>query len=185
MKQLLFSSSTIAQALPRTIDNNPDKARRFADDIYKINLAALAELQSLLLEMRPQAIVMSPYMTLINTLADGLRGRTGMTVNVNYEGKGDVFLSPTTHIALYRLAQEVLNNIYKHSESTQVGIECVYNAELFRITIHDNGKGFDAKRTSMGFGLSTMHERAEAVGASLSINSEAGKGTTVTVEVWL
>lgn len=185
VKQLLFSSSTIAQALPRTIENSPDKARRFADDIYKLNLAALAELQSLLLEMRPEAIVLSPFMMLINTLGDGLRGRKAITVNVSYEGSGDVFLSPTTHIGLYRLAQEALNNIYKHSEATQVDIDCSYNAAVFRMTISDNGKGFDPKRTSMGFGLSTMHERAEAVGATLTMSSEVGKGTTVSVEVGL
>lgn len=185
VKQLLFSSSTIAQALPRTIENNPDKARRFATDIYNLNLAALAELQSLLLEMRPQAIVMSPFMTLIHTLADGLRGRKAITVNVQHEGTVDVFLSPTTHIALYRLAQEALNNIYKHSEATQVDIECVYTGAVFSMTIQDNGKGFDTETPSMGFGLSTMHERAEAVGATLSIHSEIGKGTTVAVAVQL
>lgn len=183
VKQLLFSSSTIAQALPRTIDNNPDKARRFADDIYKLNLAALAELQSLLLEMRPEAIVMSPFMTLINTLSDSLRGRKAIIVNVTHEGADRLFLSPTIHIGLYRLAQEALNNIYKHSEATQVDIVCHYDADMFRMSIRDNGSGFDVMIPSTGFGLNTMRERAETVGATLNITSEIGKGTTVSVEV--
>ncbi|MCA0456889.1 MAG: histidine kinase [Chloroflexi bacterium] len=185
VKQLLFTSSTIAQALPRTIDGQPEKARRYAEDIYNLNLAALAELQSLLHEMRPEAIVMTPFMSLLNTLGDGLRGRRGVQVHVQYDGSSELILPPQTHIAFYRLAQEAINNILKHSEATQVDITCTYTSDHFRMVIQDNGKGFDIKRTSMGMGLNIMQERADTVGATLSISSAVGKGTTVTVEARL
>jgi signal transduction histidine kinase len=82
----------------------------------------------------------------------------------------------------YRLCQEAMSNIAKHSEASQVTIDLLYNNEIVTLSIRDNGQGFDPERVGSGhYGLIMMHERAKAVGAALSIISRPGQGTEITV----
>jgi signal transduction histidine kinase len=87
------------------------------------------------------------------------------------------------HIAIYRVAQETLNNIIKHSQATQATISLRSHADQVELRISDNGRGFDPDQVSSGLGLSSMHERAQAVGATLQVSSTAGQGTEVSF-VW-
>lgn len=182
VKQLLFASSTLSESLGRIWERSPEKAPKYTADIVKLNRAALAELQSLLFEMRPEAIVTAPFMTLVKNLCDGLRGHKAITINLDYSGPEPLYLPAEVHIALYRLTQEALHNIHKHSEATQIDIACSYNDNLFRLTIRDNGAGFAPEQISSGMGLNTMRERAAAIGAAFSIKSAAGEGTEIAVE---
>ncbi len=93
-------------------------------------------------------------------------------------------------IFLFRMFQEMLNNILKHSKATQVNIAVIYTIDnKFVLKVEDNGVGFDPdkKRTqassSSGIGLKSMTNRAHLIGAKISIQSQPGKGTTITVEL--
>lgn len=90
-------------------------------------------------------------------------------------------------IALFRIAQEALNNTVKHAGATKVTIALQESADELRLTIADNGRGFDATRKPLigliGMGMTTMRERAEGIGAHLDIQSEIGKGTRVAIVV--
>jgi signal transduction histidine kinase len=102
------------------------------------------------------------------------------------------------HVALYRIAQEVLNNVVKHAHATQVavGLRCTSLAQetsppttggerSVELCISDNGRGFDPNCVpSDRLGLGIIRERAQAIGASLEIESEPGAGTRVSV-VWV
>jgi PAS domain S-box-containing protein len=87
--------------------------------------------------------------------------------------------------AIFRISQEALNNIGKHSHADQVNVDLRRTPEKLELTIRDNGKGFDLKRKRMadkpsqGFGLESMRERAELSGGSFSIESLRGSGTTI------
>ncbi|GAB4526001.1 MAG: hypothetical protein OHK0046_42370 [Anaerolineae bacterium] len=181
VKQLLFASMSIAQTLPRLWEHNPARARDYTTDVVNLNRAALAEIQTLLLEMRPEAIVTTPFKILINNLCNALRGHKMINIQVEYMGPDDLHLPADTQVAVYRIAQEAFNNINKHSEATQVEVECYYD-DTFSLRITDNGKGFDLKRATMGFGLNTMQERARAAGVLYNIRSAANEGTEVVVE---
>ena len=83
-----------------------------------------------------------------------------------------------------------MNNIIKHSQATQVMVNIVYlGSDIFVLTIKDNGVGFDIQQKkestsgSSGLGLKSMRNRAKLIGADLAINSEPGKGTTISVKV--
>jgi signal transduction histidine kinase len=92
-------------------------------------------------------------------------------------------LPEAVHVAIYRIAQETLNNIAKHSKASEVTITLDSNPEQVELRIHDNGQGFDAQRTTSGLGLTSMRERAQAIGATLEMRSAPGQGTEVRL-VW-
>ena len=96
--------------------------------------------------------------------------------------EGERPLPPETQIALYRIAQEALNNITKHAGAGQAIIKLLFLPQAVSLTIQDDGRGFDlsgASPNSLGLGI--MRERAEKIGAKLTINSQIGEGTTVTI----
>src|SRR5690606_10567847 len=88
-------------------------------------------------------------------------------------------LPPEVHVALYRIVQECVNNILKHSRATTFRIELTYATSEVRIIVTDNGQGFDVNETHAGIGLGSMRERAEGIGATLELTSESGQGTSM------
>ena len=110
-----------------------------------------------------------------------MMGRTGAPVTVALRGQAP--LAPAVQVVLYRIAQEALNNVARHAEATQVEVD--YDAEpgRARLSIRDNGCGFDVEAVTRDhFGLQNMRERAAAIGAEVEIVSQPGAGTQVTVE---
>ena len=88
---------------------------------------------------------------------------------------------------LYRIAQEALNNIYKHSQATRVEVICEYRVDHVTLIIEDNGQGFDnlavERAEEKGMGLIGMRERAALLGGAIEIESHPGNGTTIFVRV--
>jgi len=90
-----------------------------------------------------------------------------------------------TALCLYRIAQEALHNIVKHSRATAARVKLVMNGGELQLTIYDNGVGFNPKatRANASLGLVSMSERARFVDGRFSVESHTGKGTTVAVRV--
>ncbi|MCB0458259.1 MAG: ATP-binding protein, partial [Flavobacteriaceae bacterium] len=80
---------------------------------------------------------------------------------------------------IYRIIQEAVNNAIKYADASKVEITVYETKERFKITIHDNGKGFSKTEVILGNGLNNMAKRARDIGAELNIDSEIGKGTTL------
>ncbi len=120
---------------------------------------------------------------------DGLR-RTGL-LEVELDVIGEEYrLEDQRSIFIYRMFQEMMNNILKHSKATLVNIVINYSIDnKFVLKVEDNGVGFDIekKRTqassSSGIGLKSMTNRASLIGAEISVQSQPGKGTSIKVEV--
>ncbi len=120
---------------------------------------------------------------------DSLR-RTGL-LDVGFSVTGDEYrLEDQRSIFLYRMFQEMLNNILKHSQATRVNIAVNYSIDnKFVLRVEDNGVGFDVdkKRTqassSSGIGLKSMTNRASLIGAQITVQSQLGKGTSIRVEL--
>ncbi len=92
-------------------------------------------------------------------------------------------LSNEIKLALYRIAQEALNNIRKYAKATEALVALELTTNVIRLSIADNGTGFDSTIKAKGIGLTSMKERAKLIGAELKIESQLGKGTTITAEV--
>jgi signal transduction histidine kinase len=126
---------------------------------------------------------------LIRQLGEAASGREGIPVNVVIDGRID--LPPDVHIAMYRIAQEALNNALKHARASHVtvhlrklaplGASANGNTDGIVLTVRDDGRGFDPERVpSDHLGLGIMRERAQSVGATLTVESQPGHGTQIT-----
>lgn len=99
-------------------------------------------------------------------------------------------LSPEHEMALYRIAQEALNNAWQHSSASQIWLTVQFEADQVTITVRDDGEGFAAPRHAAEldtsgqrhFGITGMYERAALIGAHLQVKSEPGTGTTITAK---
>jgi PAS domain S-box-containing protein len=177
--QTLFSATLIADVLPDIWRLNEDEARRRLEELRLLTRGALAEMRTLLVELRPNALVEVPLPTLLRQLSEALTGRSRIDIQFSFDGEGA--LSPEVQVALYRIAQEALNNVVKHSKATQAML-VLRLGEQVRLSITDNGVGFDpAGVTADHLGLKIMCERSEAILAKFNLYSEPGEGTQITV----
>lgn len=94
-----------------------------------------------------------------------------------------VFLKSDTELVLFRIVQEVLNNIIKHAAASVIEINMHYEDSLLMMRISDNGKGFDTFKAQAGLGLQNIKKRATLLQGKLSVNSLAGSGTQINIEI--
>jgi PAS domain S-box-containing protein len=179
--QSLFSVSAIAEALPTIWERDQAKARLGLEELRQLTQGVLAEMRTLLLELRPSALTEQKLDVLVPQLTEAMTGRTRMPITTRVTG--DCNLPAEARIALYRIAQEALNNIVKHARASRATVELHCDARYARLRISDDGRGFDPLRVAHGhLGLEIMRERAQAIGASLRIESQPSQGTNVLVE---
>ncbi len=182
VSQTLFSASVIAQTLPRFLDNNPDEVSNGLSELNRLNRGALAEMRTLLVELRPQALAEMDLPTLIRNLAHAFNSRSHAQVEsrINYTES----LPEDVHIAFYRIAQEALNNIQKYADATRVTIDLIRLNSHIELHIIDNGCGFDPSAVPAGhMGLNIMQERATSIGGQLTVESKIGHGTKIEL-IW-
>jgi PAS domain S-box-containing protein len=180
--QTLFSVAAISEALPRVWERDPIEARHGLEQLRLLTHGALAEMRAMLLELRPAALLEHELGVLLRQLADAMMGRTRMPVTANV--MGDCTLPGDVRIALYRIAQEALNNVSKHARASEAAVSLHCESGKAKLHVRDDGLGFDlAAAQAHQFGLAIMRERAQAIGATLDIDSTPGHGTRVEV-VW-
>ncbi len=178
--QTLFSASLTAEVLPRIWQRDPNEGMKRLEKLRELTRGALAEMRTLLLELRPTALTETPLYDLLRQLAEGIAGRTRIHIEVQVNNR--CALPADMQIALYRIAQEALNNVAKHSNASQASVVLSFEPRQIQLQVRDNGCGFDPATTSTRqLGLRIMSERAEAIRASLRVDTAIGAGTTVTV----
>jgi signal transduction histidine kinase len=137
-------------------------------------------MRAMLLELRPAALAEQRLDRLLEQLAEAMMSRTRTPVRTTLAK--DCALPDEAKIALYRLAQEALNNVAKHARASAVEVSLVCAAEQVTLGIRDDGCGFDREAVEAGqLGLAIMRERAQAIGAELEIRGEPGQGTEIVV----
>ncbi len=179
--QTLFATTLIAEVLPQVWEADRAAGVRRLEELRQLTRGALAEMRSLLVELRPNALTEVPLPVLLRQLGEAAGGRTRLSVQVQIDG--DRPLPPDVQLMLYRITQEALNNVVKHARASQAVVQLRLGPSV-RLTIADTGAGFDPSAvTADHLGLRIMRERAEAVGARVTLYSEPGAGTQITV-VW-
>lgn len=180
--QMLFSASLIAEVLPRLWERSPNEGLRRLDELRQLARGALAEMRTLLLELRPSRLTEASLGDLLRQLTEAVSGRARVPIALEVEGQ--CTLPAEVQVSLYRTAQEALNNVAKHAQANQATVKLNCQPDQVKLSISDDGRGFTLKSvTPDNLGLSIMHERAEAIGARLEIKSEVGQGTRVVV-IW-
>ncbi|MBE0671028.1 MAG: PAS domain S-box protein [Anaerolineales bacterium] len=180
INQSLFSAGLIAEVLPRLWERDQVEARRSLQDLRRLTRGAQAEMRALLAELRPTTLTDSNLGELLTLLGNAHSGRTNIPVEVTVTGE---FIPPAeVQIAFYRVCQEALYNIAKHAKASRVVIDLRQSEEMLNLRIQDNGQGFEPTHQFSGhYGMSIMRERAESVKAELSVVSQPGQGTEISI----
>ncbi len=181
INQSLFSAGLIAEVLPRLWERDQAEARRSLEDLRRLTRGAQAEMRALLAELRPTTLTDSNLGELLTLLGNAHSGRTNIPVEVIVTGE---FVPPAeVQVAFYRVCQEALYNIAKHAKASAVTITLHQSEDMLDLRIQDNGQGFEPMHQFSGhYGMSIMRERAEAVKAVLSVISQPGQGTEVSIQ---
>jgi two-component system nitrate/nitrite sensor histidine kinase NarX len=178
VNQSLFSANLIADILPRLWEKDPEEARNSLENLRRLTKSAMAEMRRMMTELRPSALSEVNISDLLNLLGDAFTGRTNVPVEIHV---GEEFSLPLeVKVVFFRFCQEALNNIAKHARPSKVEILLLCHEGWVDLSVQDDGKGFDTQHLPAGhYGLSIMRERADMIGAILSVESEPGKGTKV------
>jgi PAS domain S-box-containing protein len=179
--QTLFSVSLIADALPSVWERDEEEGRQRLAELRRMTRNALAEMRELLLELRPTAIVDAELSDLLQQLAEPLGERAGLQVEMEVDEAGPI--PSDLKVALYRIAQEALNNVAKHASAIRAKVRLRSSPGRVLLKIEDDGDGFDPRHVEPGcMGLDIMRERADRAGARLTIGSLPRHGSWVVVE---
>jgi PAS domain S-box-containing protein len=181
VSQTLWSASLIADVLPTLWEQDEDEGRRNLQDLKDLTRAARDEMRGLLLELRPGALTQTALPDLLNEVIRAANKQTSARITLKIHGKDEI--PAKVQIAFYRIAQEALNNIVKHSKATEAVVELDFRMDCITLIIRDNGRGFDPEQARAGhLGTGIIQERALSIGALARINSHIGEGTEVCVE---
>jgi signal transduction histidine kinase len=179
--QTLFTASVLAEATPHIWDKDQGIARQNMAKLSRLIRGALAEMRSMLIELRMGDLHRQTLEQLLVTLVDGARVRSQAITTLS--PMRDVpELPEKVTIAFYRTAREALINATIHSGAAQIQVSLFEEAEQLVLRVQDDGCGFDPQAVPAGhLGLHIMNERAQEIGATLQIDTKPGQGTTIRI----
>lgn len=162
----------------------PAALNRRLEDALALVDATLQSIENLMTDLRPPLLDEYGLGAALSQYAEEFAQRTGLRVEVQGAQEAGPDLRSSAAIALYRIAQEALSNVSKHAQARTVEIVLERHAHELSMAISDDGHGFDPATAGRGrWGMSTMRERAEAVGARVAVASAKGEGATVRIVV--
>jgi signal transduction histidine kinase len=178
--QTLFSANLIAEVIPKLWKKDPEAVINRLNEIRLLNSAALTEMRALLFDLRPSSFKNEDLGEHLKELVKSIGIKSRIPISVEIIKKYSY--SHNVELGFYRIAQETLNNIIKHSCATKASLVIKSLPGKITMTIDDNGVGFNPETASPeNLGLIIMKERAKMIGASLDLNSNPGKGTKISV----
>jgi two-component system, NarL family, sensor histidine kinase UhpB len=152
-------------------------------ELKKLVNQAMAELLHLARQLRPTALDDHGLVPAIEGQLTRFSAQTGVQVELDAEGIEDGELDSDKEIVVYRVAQEALSNVAQHAGARRVELGLSANGHGVRLTVRDDGRGFDPDGEHDSLGLSGMAERARLLGGRLEIDSRPGSGTALTLQV--
>jgi signal transduction histidine kinase len=133
----------------------------------------------------PQALVDFGLEAALRGLCDSMKRYASLDIDFTYVRESDQELNFDITTALFRIAQEGLNNIIKYASASFVKLHVIQKEDEVYLVLEDNGKGFDVEKanSSSGMGLQNIRERAKLLNGSADIHSVAGQGTVIEVHI--
>ena len=150
---------------------------------YRNISSAIEEIRMLSKSLVPPSLGDIGLKEAVSELIAGLNISQRIKLTLKTSGIHTVDMPDNIKLMAYRIVQEQVNNIIKHSKATEAEIKLAVSRKLFNITVRDNGIGFDAKRKSNGIGLSNITSRAELHNGKVEVVSSPGKGCTLKVSL--
>lgn len=146
---------------------------------------SLESVRAMIFELRPPELAQLGLAEAMRAYAAEFQSRFGIAIDLELR-PGPTGLSPEQELAIYRVMQEALQNVQRHSRAQRVRVRWQRDGGRWTLTVSDDGVGFDASIESLrakNFGLLIMRERADVIGATFDVRSTPGGGTTITLSV--
>ncbi len=178
--QTLFSASILAEATPRIWDKDQGIARQNMDKLSVLIRGALAEMRSMLIELRADDLHRQTLKQLLVMLVEATRARSNALISI--KRMDTIKLPGNIAMTFYRVAREAVNNAIVHAEASEINLSLIAGSGQVELHIEDDGYGFDPQAVGEGhLGIRIMQERAAMIGGKVEIVSEPGKGTKIVV----
>ena len=181
--QRLYAVTLALEDVPELMDEAPAEARDRVERSIEALQSAIGDIRAFIYDLRPVLLSAGDLRAALIELAGEVERSTRATVSVEVDG--DPLLAPALARELMAIAREGLSNVGRHAAATHTTVRLAISDETARLTIADNGNGFDlgAPRDDGHHGLSNMRDRAEALGGRLTVTSTVGAGTRIVAHV--
>ncbi|QBD79330.1 HAMP domain-containing protein [Ktedonosporobacter rubrisoli] len=178
VKQQVFAVSMQVSTAKALLSNDSESAKTHLNEAERLVRQAQQELNSLIRELRPVGLEGKGLALALQEYVLDWMGQTAISAVVNVEG--EQALAQAVEEAMFRVAQEALANVARHSQASSVQLCLLCEKDLVTLSIADDGKGFEVSaRRGQGVGLQSMRERMQTLHGQVEIKSIKGKGTTV------
>jgi signal transduction histidine kinase len=178
VSQVLYSIALNAASAVALGTRAPERAAALERDVHELAGVGLAEMRALIFELRPESLEQEGLVSALHKQAEAAQARHGFAVHISVAEEPAVPLAAKE--ALYRIAQEALQNAAKHAHAKTVELALELHKSELILRVKDDGRGFNPKRTFPGhLGLHSMRERMAGVGGNLEIQSSRGRGTSI------
>jgi signal transduction histidine kinase len=181
--QTVFSMNLTAEAARIALENEPRKVPGLIDRLQELAREALAEMRTLVRELRPGSVVDEGLVKSLEKLATLREKRDGLRVVLTVRGEENG--TTEERETIFRTAREALSNVARHAGVKEAAVDLCFGSGTLTLLVRDTGRGFDpsAARRQESFGLLAMKERLEAIGGSLVVRSAPGAGTEIDARV--
>jgi two-component system sensor histidine kinase DegS len=168
----------------RLMDVDTAQARDELNSLKSSAMGTFQKVRNFIFELRPMMLDDLGLVPTVRRYSDAFKEQTGIDVNVTVTGN-ERRLEPYLEVMLFRAIQELLGNAARHSQGTQVKVLLDLGEDRVRVSVDDNGKGFDPDTIQQGssLGLKLIRERAEMLGGSFEMDSALGKGSRISFAV--
>lgn len=168
----------------RLLDADPAQAKEELGNLKNAAMGTFQKVRNFIFELRPMMLDDLGLIPTIRKYVEAFKEQTGLDVNLTITGPERRF-EPYLEVMIFRAVQELLGNAARHSQGTSIKVHVDVSNDLVRVSVDDNGKGFDPDAVANGssLGLKLISERTEMLGGNFEIDSSVGKGARISFTV--
>lgn len=182
VKQQVFATTMQVGAAQALLPGDPDKALEHLNEAENLSRQSQEELAILIQELRPTTLGKGGLVEALESYAADWSRQS--TINARVQTRGEITLPIAVEQTLFRVAQESLSNVARHSGAAKVDILLTSEPDVVTLSISDDGQGFDlSEARDEGFGIRSMQERIENLDGTVTVETKPGRGTRVLVSV--
>jgi two-component system sensor histidine kinase DegS len=188
--QLMSNVVLKAEICERMIDVDLDKAREELRNLKRIVRDSLQDVRKIIYDLRPMSLDDLGLVPTLQRYVLTFQEESGISVSFQTMGVQPSELKSVISLTVFRIVQEALNNVTKHANARNVGIQLEFLQKSLKLYVFDDGAGFDTEKLkqrhediSGGFGLVSMRERVELLDGEMIISSEPGRGTRLNITI--
>ena len=168
----------------RLLDIDPAQAREELSSLKTSAMGTFQKVRNFIFELRPMMLDDLGLVPTVRKYVDAYKEQTSLDVSLTINGS-ERRLEPYLEVMIFRAIQELMGNAARHSQATTLKVNLDMGSDLVRISVDDNGKGFDPEvvHGATSLGLKLIRERAEMLGGIFEIDSAVGKGARIVFSV--